>query len=269
VSLDSDDIGEGATNLYFTNERAQDAVGTMLTDTATIDLSYNDASAQITADVINNSINGTKSRLQNAEALRACNAADNGDVQVAVVVGTDELFIGGATNAGVSVVAGGAVTVEAQSGDVNLRPSGVVSVGTSGNEKRITNVATPTDNTDAATKAYVDSAVSVPTGDILPTDFAIVNNQTSAANVTGLSFASGLKGFRALVSVSIDATTDLVETFELLGVQRSAGWEMAVTSTGDDSGVILSITTGGQVQYTSSNYSGFVSGELTFRAQSV
>ena len=52
VVLDTDDIAEGATNLYFTDERAQDAVGTILTDTATVDFTYNDAGPSITADVL-------------------------------------------------------------------------------------------------------------------------------------------------------------------------------------------------------------------------
>jgi len=41
---------------------------------------------------------------------------------------------------------------------------------------------------------------------------------------------------------------------------------MAVSSAGDESGVVFSITSAGQVQYTSANYSGFVSGKIKFRA---
>jgi hypothetical protein len=52
VVLDSDDISEGVTNLYFTDERAQDAVGTILVDTATVDLVYTDATPSIAANVI-------------------------------------------------------------------------------------------------------------------------------------------------------------------------------------------------------------------------
>lgn len=52
VSLDTDDISEGVTNLYFTDERAQDAVGNNLLDTASVNLSYNDGSGQISADVL-------------------------------------------------------------------------------------------------------------------------------------------------------------------------------------------------------------------------
>ena len=47
----TDDLPEGSINLYFTDERAQDAVGGILTDTATIDFNYNDAAPSITADL--------------------------------------------------------------------------------------------------------------------------------------------------------------------------------------------------------------------------
>jgi hypothetical protein len=55
VVLDTDDIAEGA-NLYFTDERAQDAIGTILVDSATVDFTYNDGTPSITASVKNNSI---------------------------------------------------------------------------------------------------------------------------------------------------------------------------------------------------------------------
>jgi hypothetical protein len=55
TALTTDDITEG-TNQYFTDERAQDAVGGALTDTSTIDFTYNDGSNQITADVKSNSV---------------------------------------------------------------------------------------------------------------------------------------------------------------------------------------------------------------------
>jgi hypothetical protein len=49
------DIPEG-TNLYFTDERAEDAIGGILTDTATIDLTYDDPGNQITADLKNTTV---------------------------------------------------------------------------------------------------------------------------------------------------------------------------------------------------------------------
>lgn len=60
VVLTTDLVNEGSTNLYHTDERAQDAVGSILTDTPTIDLSYDDAGNAITADVKDNSIGATK-----------------------------------------------------------------------------------------------------------------------------------------------------------------------------------------------------------------
>lgn len=56
VVLDSDDIAEGSTNLYFTDEKAQDAVGTILINGSKISLTYNDATPSITADVIADSL---------------------------------------------------------------------------------------------------------------------------------------------------------------------------------------------------------------------
>lgn len=104
-------------------------------------------------------------------------------------------------------------------------------------------------------------------GDLSEGSFSAVNNQTSPANVTGLAFANAtVRSFDALVSVSIDATTDLYEEFKLQGIQKASNWEMSIESLGDDSGITFSITTGGQIQYTSSNLTGFVSNTIKYRA---
>jgi predicted FMN-binding regulatory protein PaiB len=105
-------------------------------------------------------------------------------------------------------------------------------------------------------------------GDISETSFSLANNQATPANVTGLSFsATVVRSFSALVSVEIDATSDLFEQFTLEGINRGpSGFSMSVSSVGDESGVVFSITSSGQVQYTSSNYAGFVSGSIKFRA---
>lgn len=62
---DTDDITEGVSNLFFTNELAQDAVGNILGTTDTIDLTYNDGTPSITADAlyqmsITSDVNGLK-----------------------------------------------------------------------------------------------------------------------------------------------------------------------------------------------------------------
>jgi len=55
IPTTTDGLTEGSTNKYFTDERAEDAIGAILTDTATVDLTYNDNGASagtISADVI-------------------------------------------------------------------------------------------------------------------------------------------------------------------------------------------------------------------------
>lgn len=47
----TDDLEEGAENLYFTDERAQDAVGFALLDSANIAFTYDDADNKISADL--------------------------------------------------------------------------------------------------------------------------------------------------------------------------------------------------------------------------
>lgn len=107
-------------------------------------------------------------------------------------------------------------------------------------------------------------------GDITETSFSAANNQSVAANVTGLAFATGtVRSFQAIVSVTINATSALYEQFTLEGIQKGASFDMAVRSVGDDSGMTFSITSAGQVQYTSTNLAGFVSNTVKFRAQTL
>lgn len=48
----TDDITEGLSKLFYTDERAQDAIGSTLTDTSSIDLTYNDVANTISATVL-------------------------------------------------------------------------------------------------------------------------------------------------------------------------------------------------------------------------
>jgi len=105
------------------------------------------------------------------------------------------------------------------------------------------------------------------TGDISLSTFSAANNQASLANVTGLAFSNGVvRSFDAIVSVAIDATTDLFAEYKLHGIQKSSDWELSYEYLGDDTGVGFDITSSGQVQYISSNISGFVSNTVKFRA---
>lgn len=110
---------------------------------------------------------------------------------------------------------------------------------------------------------YVDSSAN----DILETSFSLTNNQSSPADVTGFLFNnSAVRAFEVLASVTIIATASTYESFKLYGIQKGSSWEMSQSATGDISGVVFTITTAGQVQYTSTNNSGFASGTIKFRA---
>jgi hypothetical protein len=104
-------------------------------------------------------------------------------------------------------------------------------------------------------------------GDISETSFSITNNEPLQTDITNLSFDNTLvRSFQVILSVEIDADTDLSEVFELIGINKNGSFDMSVSSVGDDSGVVFSITSTGQIQYTSQNYTGFVSGTIKFRA---
>lgn len=91
VVLDTDDVNEGVTNLYFTNERAQDAVGTILTDSAKIDFTYDDTANTISATIVANSIvNGD---------IAANAAIDATKISNGVVSNTEFDYLDGVTSA--------------------------------------------------------------------------------------------------------------------------------------------------------------------------
>lgn len=79
VVLTTSDIAEGS-NLYFTDERAQDAVGTILVDSSKIDFTYNDAAPSITATIVAGSL-------------------VNADINVAAAIDASKLADGSVSNA--------------------------------------------------------------------------------------------------------------------------------------------------------------------------
>jgi len=118
-----------------------------------------------------------------------------------------------------------------------------------------------------ATRANFIGAPGASAGDINETSFTILNNQTTPADITGFLFDNAeVRGFNALVTVFIDATTNRYEELTISGIQKDSDWEISLQSTGDDSLINFSITALGQLQYTSPSYAGFSSGEIKFRA---
>lgn len=119
---------------------------------------------------------------------------------------------------------------------------------------------------DSATNLWKNKYIGL-ASDIEETSFSIANNQAIASNITNFSFSNVIvRSFNAVVSVKIDADSDLYEIFEIHGIQKGSEWDLSISSSGDSTGIMFSITNSGQLQYTSQNYSGFLSGAMKFRA---
>lgn len=131
-----------------------------------------------------------------------------------------------------------------------------------------TDLATKTtdDLTEGTNLYFTNTRANVSSGDIGESSDSLLQSQTDTV-VTGFSFSNvNIRSFSAHVSVTIDATTDLYEEFEIKGIQLNSGWEISVSSVGQDSLISFDIDTLGRVTYTSPTYAGFTSGTVRFRA---
>lgn len=121
---------------------------------------------------------------------------------------------------------------------------------------------------------YIGNVKVAPsTGDITETNFVGANNVSTFANITGSIFSPSIvRSFRMLLNVSIVSTSSLYTQFEIRGIQTASGWttsNISVTELGDNVGVAFNLLSSGQLQYTSSNYTGFVSLNIKFRAETL
>lgn len=259
VVLDTDDVSEGATNLYFTDERAQDAVGTIVANSTKVSLTYDDGTPSITADIISGSL--VNSDISASAAITRSKLATGTTNHVVINDGSGVM----SSEAQLSVSRGGTGV------DASTVTDGQILIGNDASNGF--SLATLTQGsgitiTNGAGSITIAANSQANPNDIPDTAFTLANNQTSAADVTGFVFSNAaVRGFQALASVARDATSDVFEVFTIRGIQKGASWDMDVTSTGDDSGIVFSITNAGQIQYTSSDLAGHVSSKVTFRAQ--
>lgn len=125
-----------------------------------------------------------------------------------------------------------------------------------------------TDWAEAVTDAL--STVQQP-NDVLRTTSTISNNQTSFTNIPSFSFdTSEVRAINSEFLVTRSTTSPAVTVVEsgfIEGNFDGSNWSISVRSVGD-AGVEFNITSGGQVQYKSSDLagSGYV-GEIIFRAK--
>lgn len=90
------------------------------------------------------------------------------------------------------------------------------------------------------------------------------NNVTSATDIVGLAFSTtDTRSFTVTMSISILASASLYSQTIIEGIWKNGSWEIFTSSLGDATGITFSITSAGQLRYTSLNYTSWVS--TTFR----
>lgn len=130
------------------------------------------------------------------------------------------------------------------------------------------------DQLSALLQALVNVSNSITgSSDISPSSFLLLNNQASAANISGLIFSiSTVRS--AVIDYNIYRTTNTTEVCEsgviVICYSSVAGsWSKSHLCTGN-ANTRLSITTSGQFQYVTDNMSGTgYAGKISFRARSL
>ena len=94
---------------------------------------------------------------------------------------------------------------------------------------------------------------------------SLADNTSIFSDIAGFN-VNGKDSFQGTLKAKIDATVDLFETFSITGDYNGSNWFISIDSvTSDPSLIELDITSTGQMQYKSSTYAGFSSGEFIFK----
>lgn len=105
--------------------------------------------------------------------------------------------------------------------------------------------------------------------DILITSATLLNNQSSAVDVSGLVFDT-----TEVLSVQVDyfikreGTATSTENGVLYANFDGSTWKLTQEAVGD-SGIVFSVTAGGQFQYTSTDFAGHTTSSVRFRARTI
>jgi hypothetical protein len=108
------------------------------------------------------------------------------------------------------------------------------------------------------------------TSDIAGTFYAI-NNISTPTEITGLLFpTANIRSFTVTISIQLLASSgNLYAHYTIEGIQNFTGWSISDTFIGDVTGILFSInTTTGQLLYTSTNISGWISNTLNYNSKS-
>jgi len=117
------------------------------------------------------------------------------------------------------------------------------------------------------TGTLLASSLNLGVASMFSGSFMASNNVTSPSPVSGLAFTnSSIRSFNATVSVAIDNGSVTSAVYILYGNQSDSGWSLFVDTNGISS-IVFTINSSGQVLYTSSNISGFVSSTFRYRVE--
>ena len=105
-------------------------------------------------------------------------------------------------------------------------------------------------------------------GDINEREFSAQNNQVTPQNITGFDFTNAaIKSFSGIVCTTVTTTIDEMDAlYEIKGIKKRTGWVIYSSSVGDNVGINFTITSSGQVQYTSTNVLDWTDTKMKFRA---
>lgn len=157
-------------NVSVSDEAAQDAVGTILVDTATIDFTYTDATPSITADVINDSITNAKLANVATSTIKGRSTAGTGD--------PEDLTASQAA----TIIAAAAEFVEAAQDAI-----GAALVDTA------TIDLTYTDATPAITADVIDDSITFAKMQNITTDRLLGRDTASSGNTEEISLGASLE----------------------------------------------------------------------------
>lgn len=102
-------------------------------------------------------------------------------------------------------------------------------------------------------------------GDIPRTSFTAIDNTLSPLPITDLVFSNAtVRAFDVILSVVRGVT---YAEYSLKGIQKGSSWEMNQDYIGDDTGLVFSITSAGEIKYTSSSTG--INADIIFRAITV
>lgn len=96
----------------------------------------------------------------------------------------------------------------------------------------------------------------------------ILNDRASPVNLGSRAYdPATYRGFRMVGQIAIDADTDVFQSTEVWAIWNGTSFDVSQADIGGASVVNFSVTNAGQIQYTSDNFAGFVSGAFSLSVQ--